>query len=144
MGVSGGLCPGWQGTTPPPPSPFPRRGFSYPLRPLFSRPGKKPQAGGGGIPRVALRPRVGWEIICAGADRDIPQGLTSKLLLLPPASKAGGSAGLDIKRGGSSAFPVTCLSQLALLRVSQAYLCRQVGARPRTLRQSSTMGGQET
>ena len=92
---------------------------------------------------MALRPRVGWEIICAGADRDISQELTSKLLLLPPASKAAGSEGLDIKRGGSSAFPVTCLSQLALLRVSQAYLCRQVGARPRILRQSSTMGGQE-
>lgn len=49
---------------------------------------------------MALSPRAGWEIIYAGADRSVPQGLTSKPLRLTPCIKVSRLSCLNIKRVG--------------------------------------------
>lgn len=79
---------------------------------------------------MALSPRAGWEIIYAGADRSVPQGLTSKPLRLTPCIKVSRLSCLNIKRVGGVTSPATCASTASLLRISKAFLHRWVGARP--------------
>lgn len=79
---------------------------------------------------MTLSPRAGWEIICAEADRNVPQGLTSKLLCLTPCIKVSRLSCLNIKRGGVGSLPSHLHLAASLLRVSKAFLCKQVGARP--------------
>ena len=54
---------------------------------------------------MALSPRAGWEIIYAGADRSVPQGLTSKPLRLTPCIKVSKLGCLNIKRVGGGHLP---------------------------------------
>lgn len=56
---------------------------------------------------------MGWEIICAEADRNVPQGLTSKLVL-NHCIKVSKLSCLHIKGEGQARLPATCISPQGL------------------------------